>query len=440
MKIGISHVLAVLAWAVLGAVGFLIDGPLDSNRPTEAVFAGGSLALGAFVFWVHGRHQVTALGLFGLGIAVFTGYSGLYWLGRLDAVPDAMVYATAAGYWTLLCVYALAGARRREYRLAQVTDHEATHWGLIAGIAASAIGLLLLGRYAGPATFVALAGIGLLLAALMLHRHARDRVSVRILASAAIIAFVTTQFFSAYGRLMIVAVGLVAVVLGSSLSARRRVKGWALAGIVPVTVLLIRFREDAQRTAGYGEEHVDGLGSATAPLPTFARLIESDLSHANGEPFLASLLFWIPREWWEGKPVGLGSQLTARLDPELVGTGHSMAAQSMGEWFFSWGWLGAIALVPCLALVLWILDRALWRALEEPIADRRRFLWLVAVVFLAAEVPALAWSGSFTYSTRAGVKVGVVLALLVVFGTKASRDRAAERSQHRKSTAALRAI
>lgn len=203
----------------------------------------------------------------------------------------------------------------------------------------------------------------------------------------------------------------------------------ATLATIPLALLaLVRFREDEQRDIGYSSEDVDGFGSLTSPLTTFAQLIATDNSDANGEPFLASFLFWIPRSIWDEKPQGFGTILTADLEPHLLSTGHSMAAQASGEWFYSWGWFGVIALVPVLGIGSRVLDACLRRLTEHPIRDRRDLLLLTIVTFMAAEAAVLPWNGSFTYSARAGPKVGVLVAVLVLFAWRRRAEAASRKT------------
>lgn len=412
----------LLLFCAWGFVSMLLVRPGDV-ADAQAAFALGAVVLGAHMFWTHGGNHATATGLYGLGILIFTGLAGLYWSVELRDISDGLYLATAAGYWTTLAAHLMVLALpRREYRQLGAADPRVTRWGFRFGAVLTLVGAAIMRTGPTEATQFALAGVGMMIVSLILHRPESRGGTVRLAIAGVIVVASALLIFSAFGRLMLVALGLSAIVAACGRADSRLVKVLTLAGIIPVTMALVRFREGAQRELGYQGSEVDGLGSAVSPLSTFGRLIDQNVSDANGEPFIASLLFWVPRSMWEGKPLGLGSALTAELEPQLLFVGHSMAAQGPGEWFFSFGWLGVIAMVPVLTLGLRLLDRLLSHTFGRPLESRRDLVLLLAVIFLVCEVPVLAWSGTFTYTTRGVTKAVIMLIVLALFAWKVSPE------------------
>lgn len=429
-----------MGWAGYGIAALALDqAPADTYR-AQAVLALGITLLGARMFWRSGGNQITATGLYGLGMTVFSGLAGLYWSANPEAVAygDGLYLATLAGYWVTLAIYAFGWLLPPiEYPQPTHAAADVTRWGLGLGVVVTGVGVWAMRQFGPAAAQVALAGLSVVVGSLVIHRFKARRTTLRLLIAALIAAASAVLIFSAFGRLMLVALGLVAAVTLSGRLPTRRVKALTLAGVPPAAVALIRFRENAQVQLGYKGDDVDGLGSAVSPIATLGRLIEGDVSHAGAESFLASALFWIPRANWPEKPLGLGSAITAELEPELLGVGHSMAAQGIGEWFFNFGWLGVVVMVPIMAAILHLLDRGLARAIGCPVESKRRLLWVFAITVLVAEVPVLAWSGSFTYTTRAGSKFALLVLLLVIFGARGPRNELeAARGRRGSSTTA----
>lgn len=409
-----STIPVILLFALWGGLASVTAGPTDYES-AQRMYSIATIILGAYIFWSHGGRQVNATGLYGLGSMIFTGLAGIYWsLDSATIVTRSLYLATAAGFWTTLGIHFLVSLiRPPAYEPITLVDRRSSAWLIRLSLLVIAMSTVVSRGAGADLTQFSLAGVGMLVVALALRRPNARRVTFKVAVAAVIIFAAATLLFSAFGRLMLVALGLVAVVATSSQAKDRRAKAISLASILPVTYFLVRFREDAQRDMGYSSQHVDGLGSAISPIKTLARLLDEQVTGLNGESFLASAFFWIPRSMWEGKPLGLGSAITAELEPQLRAVGHSMAAQSVGEWYFNWGWWGVVAMMPTLALIFRLLDGFLARRLAAPLRTRRDLLWLMGALFLVAEVPVLAWSGSFTYSTRGVTKFVFVLILLV---------------------------
>lgn len=410
----VTKLVPLTVWGALGVMALMLDSgvPEVGHSRAQGMTALLTILFGTWVFWSHGGNQVTAAGIYSLSMAMFVGFSGIWWLLQSEQLSDGVYLATVTGFWSTFAMFAIFWQQAPTFKPIKVESIEPTRWGMWFGLFLSAIcvaGLL----FAGPVLAqVSLLALTLLTASLVLHRFGGQRIWRRLLVGGAVTVVFAETVFTGFGRLMLVSLGLVAVLLVSAWGMNRRVKSVVLAAVGPALVFLIRLREEAQSELGHP---TDGIGSVVSPLTTFGELIERGLSHAEGEPFLGSLLFWVPRELWEGKPAGFGTVLTAELEPKLLATGHSMAAQSTGEWFFSWGWLGVVALVVVLGLYIRWLDRKLAKVTRQPIRSRFDLLKALIIVVLVVELPGLAWGSSFTYFTRAGQKVAVLLALIALF-------------------------
>lgn len=405
-------------WVAGGIVALLLDS--DSARVgaeyAQPMTAALALGFGVWVYWRHGGHQITAAGLYSLASATFVGFAGLYWWAQARSVPDEVWVATLTGFWTHVGLY-LFWRNPPEYRAVSAVSSEATHWGAWMGLAVSGLGLAVGLRFGGNAVQFFLGGLALLMVALMLHRAQGERITGRLVLAGIVVAAFWQVTFTGYGRLNIVALGLVGLVLASARTSGRRVKAMALAGVVPALWVFVLVRE--QLGVQLSGTEYDGLGSVVNPLQVFGRLVEAQgsgtVALAHGETFIATLLFWVPSSMWEGKPPGFGAELTSELEPQLLSVGHSMAAHSYGEWFYNWGWLGVVAMVPVVGLLLRWADRLLSKV--SRVDSRRSLLWLVVALLVVANVPNLMWAGSFTYLGRLGQEVLILLVLVLPFAT-----------------------
>ena len=95
-------------------------------------------------------------------------------------------------------------------------------------------------------------------------------------------------------------------------------------------------------------------------------------------------------------------------------SGHSMAAHVIGEWIYNFGPAGAVLMVPFVGMGVKLLDLTLARLQGFDVLAPTRVALTAGVATVVAEVPTLVWVGSFTFTSRAGQRVAIILALWAV--------------------------
>ena len=328
-------------------------------------------------------------------------------------------------------MYAIFWRKPLVYPRLQVTSPAATHWGVWMGLLAAFAGLATVRLNTGNAIQFTLGGMALLVVAMTLHRVQGGRVIGRLILAGVIVAVFFQVGSEGRGRLNLVTLALVAVVLACTQMETRRIKVWILAGVAPALLLMVRLRERLG-VIETGEAY-NGIGSVVNPLGDFGHLVRAHESgvfaFARSDTLMSTVLFWVPRSVWPEKPVGFGRELTAILEPQLLATNQSMATHAYGEWYYSFGWLGVIAMVPVIGLALRWLDRLLARRLEQPVDSRRSLIGLAMVLLLVANIPNLMWAGSFTYVGRTVQQLAIIALLVLPFAGRVRKPRPRSRVQ-----------
>jgi hypothetical protein len=413
-----------ISWGAAGVLALLMRSgqpgvPYDSS---ELTLAGLSTAFGVWVFWTHGRHQITAAGVYCLSVSVFVGFAGLWWWTQPGAVDPPVYIGTVTGYWTTYAMWVLFWRHEPAYALIRPVSPEATQWAIGMGLMVAVVGGS--AGFASPDAYVQfpLAGLSLVAVGLTLHRAQREKVIVRLgLAGLTVVVFWETAF-TGFGRLNLVAIALVGVVVASGRSSRRTVKALVLAGVSPALWLLVLAREALTTTAGSA---YDGIGSVVFPLRYFGELVQGHASglfaYSGGQALEATLTVWIPRSLWPGKPEGFGAVLTPLLAPATVGTNNSLAAHDYGEWYYDFGWAGVIAMVLVLGVFIWAVDRLLASAAATPLVTRRQLVPLVVAVLLVVDMPNMMWVGTFGYVARTAQRLAILGLLVLPFAARHDR-------------------
>lgn len=235
--------------------------------------------------------------------------------------------------------------------------------------------------------------------------------------TAVVVVYLNTQF-AGYGRLVVVSLVLLPALLLGLRMPDRRLKVLLLVGAPLLVSRLSQVREEVV-AAAYGSDATlggDSPDSTVSPLRTFSRLIFEQHSYERGygETFWSGITVFVPRAWWEGKPSGFGAVLTQELEPNLVPVGHSMAALAQGEWFYNFGWVGLVLMVPVVgAFVRWV-DRGLEGVHERVTGEGRRIVVVAALALVIAGLPDLVWNGTGTYVTRLGFRLIFLMPLLLL--------------------------
>jgi hypothetical protein len=171
----------------------------------------------------------------------------------------------------------------------------------------------------------------------------------------------------------------------------------------------------------------NGMESVVNPLRSFATLLDYNdagwLSHSWGHTFWSALVALVPRRIWPEKPVGFGAELVPVLTPQMVGTGHSEAALFFAEWLFNFGLPGLLLMVPAAGLFVWGLDRMLAHTMRFALDSRRAIVRYAIAVVAAAGVIDLAWVGTFTYMSRSGSRLFILVVILAALAATATGYR-----------------
>ncbi|WBB94165.1 hypothetical protein [Verrucosispora sp. WMMC514] len=423
----VRHGLTGLAWLTLGAAAYTVGSSDPDGWGYSGTIALSALSavFGCWVFWRDGGNRITAVGVYNLAFALFVGFAGLYLAVKAGSdnpgaplfAAQAVCYFSHVTMWMLFWGTTVAPARRPHSP--QVTvDGRTAGWAVTFGTALLAVAVTV-ALAAGhttvlvmPAGFVGvlLLGVGLLLGPL----GRRTLLCGAVLIAAFGIYF--TYLFTGFGRIVIGTLALALLVVFAYRHTHRYAKTIIVGGAAPALLFLA-----ALRAGGPGSTiDADGFGSAVSPFSSFAHLWQLDiwgyLPHAAGSTFWAAAVALVPRAMWPDKPVGFGSEIVPYLSPELAGTEHSAAALWHGEWLFNFGGWGLLVMIPVIGLAVRGIDRLLIRAAARPLTTPASLAGFVAAILAMVGLFDLLWVGSFTYMTRTGSRLVVLVLLLVAVG------------------------
>jgi hypothetical protein len=99
-------------------------------------------------------------------------------------------------------------------------------------------------------------------------------------------------------------------------------------------------------------------------------------------------------------PPALGYELVSLENEQRLGSGYSVVATVFGEWYWSFGWLGLVLVVPVLAWLVGIVDSRFRHALADLADDGQALVRTVFWAMLAGGIADLAWSGSHIWVAR----------------------------------------
>lgn len=417
-----------ILFAGAGAIAMLLPDQLFATPQgmitQSSVLATLSLLLGLWIFWNHGGSgQITAPGLFGITFAITVGFGGLYWELQNDGGVEPARLGIAAGFWSVLSMYTLFWRRVREYNRINMDGSHTALWLLQCGVVA-VIGVLAIrylgsslggtGSRAGIIVQASLASAVILLLGLLNLRGSDGHWLLRFLSIGAVVLVFAQTAFTGYGRLLLVALGMLGLVAVGS-AAGRWTKIAVITSVPPGLSILVDLREDVVLVSG---ATLSGIGSIVNPLQTFDTLVAASnagaFEHGHGDSFAASLLFWLPRSVWPARPSGFGTELTGMLSPELLSVGHSSSSLIFGEWFYNFGWLGLPLMCIIIGPAVRLLDASHARILARP-ASGPWGAGLVIVLLLAVSgIVNLVWADSFTFFTRWLQQAGFCVFILML--------------------------
>ncbi|MFJ2082464.1 hypothetical protein ACI2KV_08395 [Micromonospora chokoriensis] len=418
----LRNLAAGTAWLVAGAACFVLNPALATDWHREATIALSLLAIlfGTWVFWRHGGTRITAVGIYNLAFAVFVGFGGFYHsIKNVATDPGIPLFTTVAvcffGHVLTWMLFWGDGAPSKARSDAARVDAGTAGWAFTFGLvllAVAVIASLVDAETEFTAKPVGFVGVVLLAAGLLRGPLGRWKV---LCGSVCAVAFTVYFFylFNGFGRIVLGSLALALLVVLAHGDRRRYTKGIVILGGIPALSFLAALR------AGGAASDVDsdGFGSAVSPMSAFAELWQMNtiglLPRGWGETFFAAAVALVPRAFWPDKPVGFGYELVPYLAPGLAGTGHSVAALWYGEWLFNFGVVGMAVMIPVTGLAVSAIDRFLARASARPLTTPTALGRYVGGVLLAVGLFDLVWVGGFTYMTRTGPRL-VVLVMLVI--------------------------
>lgn len=158
-----------------------------------------------------------------------------------------------------------------------------------------------------------------------------------------------------------------------------------------------------------------GLGSLLSPVQ-YTESLYKDMRDERypklwGESYVATGLFYVPRFFWTGKPLGFGRQMTLWYLPRNNHPGHSLAGTHLGEAFANFGRIGLLIGPLMLLLFITIIKKLLCK--RRLFYKTRHLVGIIIGVLLLATMSDFLWGGTFTSITRAGI--GAILSLPFIF-------------------------
>jgi hypothetical protein len=152
-----------------------------------------------------------------------------------------------------------------------------------------------------------------------------------------------------------------------------------------------------------------GMGSIFVPLK-YTELIFADITNEKIEPlqgssFLASVLFFVPRQFWPEKPVGFGKTMVAWYMPNYYFSEHSLAGLYLGEVIGNFG-VNGLWLSPLLLLFVFQIVSTIPQKRDS---DYMGFLRIILFAIFLAGISDFVWGGTFVYFSRAAIAAGSLL-------------------------------
>lgn len=433
----------------------LLVGNLVSTSLAVILIGFATVFLGLRKFMSHGRHAITAVGIYFLSVAVFGGFALIFLQviqssgntpPHVSPIDSHTVYAALIVYSTSVFIGAIADIRAPAFSPSISEPVHRTPFYFIAPIfVLSGVWFSLAPFHTGPVGDL-LAYIGAIIAITLIFERSLLQTPGRMfvlwgVALASIVLY-AWQFFEGFGRLNLATLGISVAFLWSRTPSGDRflpkllmLIGLPLAMVIGAYVGSSRgyygvspSEQPASSTSSDIREFLGtpdltrgkGLESLISPLSTFGDLLRRDSlqlqsggNRAYGKTFLDSVIIWIPRSLWADKPVGFNRTLTVELTPELSDL-QTGAALAHGEWYYNFGLTGCLAMAPVTAALLLWLDRRLSEVFGPKEYSRTTFLTKVTFIVLAVGIPDYFWGGSFTYANRAGLRAaGLALAILM---------------------------
>lgn len=427
-----TRLLPVVSPQLLLFLGFeillLLLQNLDVLTASEAILAisAASVTQGLWAFWRHGGKHFSAAGSVCFSFALFVGFAGLYSVAIKTSTADLPLLLVAASYSFALqvCLYYgwwESSSRHAPDASAFTIPSRTARWGSQVGLAMIGVAILAGQTIADSVVLDQAAFSGAVL--LMLSQFCRTNSSqpaVSALVTLLLTGVLGAVVFTGFGRLQLGALGLAAAASAAYGFRGKVVKLVLILTTAPVLIYLAQRR--VAFTAGLNpdqENNVTGFESVISPLVRFGDLLNlSDsglLDAQNFSSFFATLTVFVPRSLWPDKPIGFGAELADFFYPGLSGSGFSVVALSQGEWVWAFGILGPIIMLPLLGVTVRGIDRTLAQLRDVHNSSPDGLIKLAILTVLVSGMPDLIWGGTFTFITRSGLRILILVLVLAIY-------------------------
>lgn len=417
-----------MAWCMLGfaCVALGTQEPESASR----ILCVASVLLGVRGFLTRGKNLIVPSGTYMLSFAVFVGLAGLIGIhSPLWGYNNFLGLSIILAYFSHVLLYFAIWARTIETppatRITHETPRGARDTAAIVGLGLSAAGIASNGTdILGPVPdALAFAG-ATIVASAVLTTAPRAITAVRLSIVLLTCAIYYFTIFDGYGRLRLAALGMAVLYF---LTIRKANANFKLLILVVLAVTAVALSDRR------------GFDSAISPLYTFAGLLElgqtGQLGLARGSTFLAAAFALIPRALWESKPTGFGVELAELFHPEYVTYGHTDVALFMGEWYFNFGFVGLIAMLPLVGITVKKLDAFVTRSATKEVHRAREFVSAAVPAIVIAGMMDLFWVGTFTFVARSGSRLIIVW---VIYFVMRAVESGASSTSNRSRTVPLR--
>lgn len=407
-----ARFMSASVWSILGAVGWLIEGPIRGDSLWRLAFLSLLTAIfGVWGFLHSGGPRITAAGMFTVSTGVFVGYAGLWWCNFLGRdVPPEMSTIVVSAYFATVCSYHLfwwTSQKSDGITSALTSSRNVPKWPASVGILLAAISFIVHQSVPHDLQMFTEAGavLGILLYCYGVANSPREfkLLSTRSAVVVGLVVVFIAVIFDGFGRLPVIALAGSVGVLLTQRQRSTRVKLLALCAVPLASSILTALRYwRLDGVAPSRDTTPSGPDSDVGGLWTFARLVRfgDDLQFGGGETFVSTLVAWVPRGLWPSKPFGFGFDLTLLLEPQLAPYGHSLVATVFGEWYYNFGWWGIPILVLTVAPFVRWLDQRQIEQLKRKSVDNSKILYNVLLAAAIGGIPHLVWSGTHTLFAR----------------------------------------
>lgn len=386
------------------------------------------ILLGLTLYFQRGGSLLTPTGLFGFASSLFIGLPPIWYNATgipLDAL-DARVSALGLLSISVATLTTLFVSRQQPRRAHLSGLHHASSRTLLAMhlgvIAVCFVDLLLEVRNVPMAGNLSYAGF-ILATLISIALYQKQRIGECIIAASltlGALAFYATSVFSGYGRLKLVTLGMSVLLVTAIVTRARWLKIVPFLAAAPFLVMTGRLRSTAEVSliGVLQDPRLGGVSSMLAPYTTLRDIIDRFALVAPfqlGKTYIATILFWVPRELWASKPYGLGYQYTLWLAPHLASARHSMAGSYLGELFVNFSYFGLIAGPVLIGIFLGCLDNLVVKLAGSSSKSTMGLLGkIVLVTVIAGSTLDYVWADTFTAAARAGSRL--ITTLPFVFG------------------------